>query len=365
MTHLLGFEIDRALLRALWPISALFALFIVAEFFGLGVFRALEERDGRFLLEQVLGDPAAPVRPVPRGWLAAISLALMLHLSLVLSLGRRLARTAGLLLVTSLLLVAVSVVLAMRGWLLNTFLPIGFSWAFLVTAGTVVVRIERERRESTLLQFGRFVHPDVARQLADGGEARLSGEEREITVMFTDIRGFSALSARLAPDELLRFLNTVLEAQAQIVIRHWGTVDKFIGDGMLAFWGAPHPHQDHARAALEAAREIQLRVPVLAREALDGSSDVRIGIGLHTGRATVGLLGAMAKADYTAIGHTVNAAARIQDQARSASLLVSEATFMAAGCPPGIRDLGEIELRGCGRLRLYALPEAEVYSTSG
>jgi adenylate cyclase len=209
----------------------------------------------------------------------------------------------------------------------------------------------REKRRVREL-FGRYVTPAYVERLAERPETlRLGGERVPLTVLFSDIRGFTSLSERLPADAVIHLLNQYLDAMAEVVFRHEGTIDKFIGDAVMAFWGAPVPVADHARRAVEAALDMTTELDRLnARWSEDGSSPpLRIGIGIHTGEAVVGNIGSLSrKLDYTAIGDTVNLASRLEglNKEQGTTILVSEATARAAGTGYEFHDLGEVSVKG-------------------
>ena len=209
----------------------------------------------------------------------------------------------------------------------------------------------RERRRIREL-FSRYVPPEYVRRLADDFEnLRLGGERAEITVLFSDIRNFTALSERLPPERVVSILNAYLERMAAVVFRHGGTLDKFIGDAVMAFWGAPLAAPDHARRAVDAALEMQAELAGLNRElaAESGGVELRIGIGVNTGPAVVGNIGSLAhKLDYTAIGDTVNLASRLEglNKELGTEILIGDATRAALGAGFELRERGEVRVKG-------------------
>ncbi len=202
--------------------------------------------------------------------------------------------------------------------------------------------------------FARYVHADVVRELIDGEDAiSLAGEEREITVLFSDIRGFTTMSEHVDPAELVAQLNEYFEAMVEVVAAHHGAVDKFLGDGMMAIFGAPARRDDHAERACCAALDMLDRLEhVNDGRAQRGLAPLRIGIGIHTGRAVVGNVGSPPfRVDFTAIGDTVNLAARIEAMTKELGALVvaSDATreaVAAAGVELDFDELGSVVARG-------------------
>lgn len=258
---------------------------------------------------------------------------------------------------------------AAQGLLVDPVAPLG--GALLTIFGTTAywyLAVERQRRYIRQA-FGRYVSPDVLARIEQSPEAlRLGGVNREITVLFMDVRGFTSLSETLSPQETIRFLNTLLGALSAAVIETEGTLDKYIGDSLMAFWNAPLDVADHpARAAAAALR---MRAALAELNAGGGlglppGQQVRIGIGIHTGLACVGNVGTLRRLSYSAVGDTVNTAARIETACKdfATDILLSEETARRL---PGFatRPAGSIQLRGksgaCAVFYLDAPKPAEI-----
>ncbi|OJY36698.1 MAG: hypothetical protein BGP06_13355 [Rhizobiales bacterium 65-9] len=200
--------------------------------------------------------------------------------------------------------------------------------------------------------FGRYVSPAVIEALAaDPSKLRLGGDIRQVTVLFSDIRNFTQRSERLPANEVVHFLNTVHTPMSDAVMRFGGTVDKYIGDGLMAFWNAPLDDPDHVRNALRAALAMIEELPnISARLSLEQPGDappLGLGIGLHTGQACVGNLGSARRFDYSIVGDTVNSAARIEPLCKDygAQIIVSEAIVAAAPSFAYI-EIDAVALRG-------------------
>ncbi|HEX8164401.1 MAG TPA: adenylate/guanylate cyclase domain-containing protein [Beijerinckiaceae bacterium] len=244
--------------------------------------------------------------------------------------------------------------------------------AFGIAGVSVLRRTEAERRWIRDA-FGHYLSPAVVETLArDPSRLVLGGETRILTVLFSDIRGFTSRSEKLSAEEVVGFLNSIHTPLTQHVLDTGGTLDKFMGDGMMAFWNAPVEVRDHVRAALRAALAMQRTVAAmderLKAEALglgQAPGALAIGIGIHTGPACVGNVGSMQRFDYSAIGDTVNAAARIEPLCKAfrVGILVSEAVVAAA---PDFAYLyvGAVALRGReSETTLYALHGDEAAAT--
>lgn len=226
------------------------------------------------------------------------------------------------------------------------------------------IRHALEAAVSSLRAFSLFVPIALVQRLLDrsNGTLRLA-EEREVTVMFTDIVGFTQLASSMTPGEVTAVLDRHFETVAAAVEAEGGTVDKFIGDGVLAYWGAPEPTADHAARALRAAARIQ---KVHAEAAHGEGADARFGlrIGLHSGPVVAGTVGTGERLDYTVVGDTVNVASRLEQLGRevdpdcSCCALASGEVVARAGdgaCHP----LGPRALRGrAGEVEVFRLPAA-------
>jgi adenylate cyclase len=173
----------------------------------------------------------------------------------------------------------------------------------------------------------------VVKQLLDNPDSfRLGGANQTVTVLFADIRGFTSLSERENPEKIVGLLNKYFSAMSDIIFAHGGTLDKYIGDGLMAIFGAPTATQDDALNAVKAAVAMQKRLVTLNEELVrDGFSAISVGIGLHTGEATIGYIGSDQRSEYTAIGDTVNLAARLESNAAGGQVLLSDATAAACG----------------------------------
>ncbi|HYC71275.1 MAG TPA: adenylate/guanylate cyclase domain-containing protein [Opitutaceae bacterium] len=206
---------------------------------------------------------------------------------------------------------------------------------------------ERDRVRDLL---GKVVSPEIAAQLMQS-DLKLGGEEREVTVLFSDLRDFTTLSEKLPPAEVLALLNRYLDRMSAIVERHGGVIDKYIGDAIMALFGAPVAAPDAAARALAAAREMVAALADLNRElAAEGRPPLQFGIGINTGRVVAGNMGSRSRLNYTVIGDGVNLAARLEaltkDPAHGASIIVSESAARAARELDALRLLGTVQVKG-------------------
>jgi len=223
--------------------------------------------------------------------------------------------------------------------------PAAFWWIILQGYLLIEEQITVARTRST---FGRFVTPSVARTIIDreeAGKLALGGEEKRVTVVFGDIRGFTTISEGLAPEILLGHLNRYFDGMVDIVNRYEGTVNKFNGDNIMVLWGAPLEMKDQARKAVECALEMQ-RWIVSERE--KGGPDVSFGFGINTGPVVAGFLGAKGRMEYTVIGDNANVASRLtaSDIARRDQVVVSGETLGELGDDVDAVDLGAVLVKG-------------------
>ena len=202
-----------------------------------------------------------------------------------------------------------------------------------VTVETVKAHKRLAREEVARANYSRFMPEYVVKQLLENPNSfRLGGANQTITVLFADIRGFTSLSENEKPEKVVGLLNLYFSAMTEIIFEHGGTLDKYIGDELMALFGAPTATPQDAANAVKVAIAMQKRLLTLNRELVDlGYSQIAVGIGMHTGEATIGYIGSEQRSEYTAIGDTVNTASRLQSNAAGGQILVSEATATAAG----------------------------------
>jgi adenylate cyclase len=202
-----------------------------------------------------------------------------------------------------------------------------------VTVETVKAHNRLAREEVARANYSRFMPEYVVKQLLENPDSfKLGGVNQTITVLFADIRGFTSLSEKENPEKIVGLLNKYFSAMSEIIFAHGGTLDKYIGDGLMALFGAPTATPEDAVNALKTAVSMQQRLVILNKELeAEGFSRIQIGIGLHTGVATIGYIGSDQRSEYTAIGDTVNLAARLESSAKGGQILISEATAAASG----------------------------------
>jgi adenylate cyclase len=202
-----------------------------------------------------------------------------------------------------------------------------------VTVETVKAHKRLAREEVARANYSRFMPEYVVKQLLENPDSfRLGGANQTITVLFADIRRFTSFSENKNPEKVVGLLNHYFSAMTEIIFGNGGTLDKYVGDGLMALFGAPTATPEDAKNAVNAAVAMQKRLATLNPELVSlGYATIEVGIGLHTGEATVGYIGSERRSEYTAIGDTVNLASRLESNAVGGQILISEATARAAG----------------------------------
>jgi len=231
--------------------------------------------------------------------------------------------------------------------------PVLLSGALAVVyAGHIFAHYWIESREKRWLRqaFGQYVSDSLVDAIITNPERlQLGGEEVEATVLFADLVGFTSMAENTAPKELIRLLNEYFSTMTEIILDHRGTVDKFIGDSVMAFWGAPLPLADHATLACETALEMQAAMrPLQENWESQGFPRISIGIGLHTGPVVAGNVGSKKRFNYTIMGDAVNLAARLEHANRfyGTEIIMSEATCRRLGDTFLVRELDLVQVRG-------------------
>lgn len=280
-------------------------------------------------------------------WLELLGPLLLLLGLIALLLREQLPAAFALSLFGSLALLAGSYALALHGLLLGVLPGLISLWLLLAAALSLFYLRRRQQLQDTIRLFSRFMDPVVVNQLVarDDPEALLASKECQLTVLFSDIRNFTTLSEQHTPSEIVHLLEGYFSSQVEVLFKHQATLDKFIGDAIMAFWGAPLDNPQQADQAILAALEMLENLDAFRRDY--NCPDFDIGIGLHTGPAVVGLVGAKQRYDYTAIGDTVNLASRIEGLTKGrAHLLVSAATRDACSLPLDFVPHGDHQVKG-------------------
>lgn len=203
-----------------------------------------------------------------------------------------------------------------------------------------VAELERTNR------LRRFLPEPVAAMIvnAGGGSTLLNSQRRTVTVLFADLRGFTAFASAVPPEQVIAALNAFHQASGPLIEEAGGTLERFLGDGLLVLFNAPLPCEDPAKRALTLAQQMQAAFPDAVKPFQTGSSLIGLGIGIATGEATLGQIGFEGRLDYAAIGAAPNLAARLCDKADSGQILLCETTAQAIGA--GLQEAGEFDLKG-------------------
>ena len=250
-------------------------------------------------------------------------------------------------------------------WLRAAGVSLGLAFGYGSAVIDHFVREQRERR-----RLSQFFSPAVLREVVrHRGEVSLGSSRRLLTVLFSDIRGFTSIAERLEPEQVAEMLQEYLTEMTEIVFKHRGTVDKYIGDCIMALYNVPFEDPEHAANAIRTALELQARAQVVsARWEQRLGVSIRAGVGINTGEAVVGTLGSRQRLEYTAIGDTVNLASRLESATKEygASILVSEFTWervrgqFVARELGDVTELGSIQVRGKSRpVKIYSVLPAD------
>ena len=223
---------------------------------------------------------------------------------------------------------------------------------YLTFAAIMLYRVIFEQGQARAMRglLGQYLSPSVVAEVARDPESlKLGGDEREMTVLFSDLRDFTTVSESLSPEQLVQLLTEYLTAMSDVIFRHEGTIDKYMGDAIMAFWGAPKRHEDHAALAVRAALEMLEELARLNQKwAAEGRPTLRMGIGLNTGVMKVGNMGSASRFDYTVMGDAVNLGARIEslNKEYGTAVIVGVGTLRLAGSGVRARFLDLVAVKG-------------------
>ncbi len=222
-----------------------------------------------------------------------------------------------------------------------TYTLLALFTSYLLNIGFKIWEAQKEKNKTFRL-FSRYVSYEVAKKLAQGGQVlELGGIRREITVLFLDIRGFTSIAELKSPEEVVSILNSLFKIVNKVIFDHGGTLDKYMGDALMAVFNAPLDVENHESKAVQAAMEIQRNITAHGEEfAKVYGEKIGVGIGINSGEAVVGNIGTEERADYTAIGDVVNIAARLEAKAEKGEILIGPAT------KERLSALYEVALRG-------------------
>jgi adenylate cyclase len=252
-----------------------------------------------------------------------------------------------------------------QGLWLNVVYPVLLAALLFVSTALVFYFFAFSEKRYLKRAFQHYVPPAVVEDLvADSAKLRLGGEKRELTVLFSDIRGFTALSETMPPEDLVKLLNGYFTRMTERVFAHQGSLDKYIGDAIMAVFGAPLPAEQHARLACRAALDMVAELELMKAEwRAAGVPPLDIGVGINTGPMIVGNMGSASRFNYTVLGDAVNLASRIEslNKTYGTNILLSEHTYERVKDEfPNAREIDEVRVRGRSQpVRLYELiPQA-------
>lgn len=236
------------------------------------------------------------------------------------------------------------------GWILNLIYPLSAYLLIYISITAYEYFSESKQKRFIKGAFSTYLAPTVVKQLMDSPEKlKLGGEERQITAFFSDVQGFTGISEKLTPGELVDLLNEFLTEMTDIILKYQGTVDKFEGDAIIAMFGAPIDMENHAEVAAKASIDMQKRLVELREHWKDvGKPELEMRIGLDTGPAVVGNMGSASRMDYTMMGNTVNTAARLEGVNKIYGIytLIGETTYEEAGDGVVCREIDSVNVVG-------------------
>ena len=234
-------------------------------------------------------------------------------------------------------------------WLYLTLPLASMLFYFALVEMLIFARTEAQSREIKKA-FASYVSPDLVKEIIRNPDGlKLGGEQRELSVLFSDIRGFTTLSEQLQPEKLVYLLNQLLDPMTECIINNGGMLDKYIGDAVMAIFNAPLDLDSHPKMAAKSAQEMIAKVQELnTRLKKEAMPAIKVGVGVHTGVATVGNIGSKLRFDYTAIGDTVNLASRLEGltKAYSVDIVISESTNNALNDEFLSRKLDIVRVKG-------------------
>jgi adenylate cyclase len=229
---------------------------------------------------------------------------------------------------------------------LQIFAGVGNQAAAAIHNSMLARKIEQEAK--TRAQFQRLLSPNLVEQVVSGKlQLEKGGALSEVTLLFSDIRGFTAMSEKSEPPEIVRMLNEYFELMVDVVFKHEGTLDKFVGDEIIALFGAPVAIPNAEKKAVECALDMMQVLSEFNRtRAAEGQEEIKIGIGINTGTVVTGAIGSSRALQYTAIGDAVNTASRLCSLAKAGEVLVSEGTYGKVGAAVSATALPPVRVKG-------------------
>ncbi len=286
------------------------------------------------------------------GYTIAVEFALLLLISLVMTILMTLLSALASTL-TAILLAGSMLALNLYAWSGNIVIPLAPMIALIMLLFTFHMFygffVEARGKRQITRMFGQYVPPELVDEMSiHPDDLGVGGESREMTVLFSDVRGFTTISEGLNPQELTQLMNEMLTPMTRIIHRHRGTIDKYMGDAIMAFWGAPLNDPEHARNALLAGLEMLAVIPDLQRDfAAKGWPPIRIGVGLNTGMMNVGNMGSEFRMAYTVLGDAVNLGSRLEGLTKQYGVSIMVSEFTKAKVPDFVyRELDRVRVKG-------------------
>ena len=247
-------------------------------------------------------------------------------------------------------LISIFLIFDNLGIIMNILYPLFTLVLVYLILVAIYYRTEEKNRKWITSVFGKYVSPIVIEELVKNPDKlNLGGEKRDITIFFSDIRGFTPIAEKLSPEELVQLLNEYLDEMSSIIIKNNGLVDKYMGDAIMAFWGAPIDQPTHAELACSSSLEMIDKLKELQKKwKKEGIPSFDIGIGLNSGEAIVGNMGSSKRFDYTAMGDNVNLASRLEGLNKNygTNIIISENTYKIVKDNFKTRKLGTVKVKG-------------------
>jgi len=294
---------------------------------------------------------------------------LLISILVSLLLGRKIQYTIIALFVAIFLPLIIGFTLFLLRIEILTFPPL-ISATFSLITGQVYLLMTEEKEKKLIRQtFSKYVSPEFVNILIENPDlAKTGGQENEVTMLFSDIRGFTTISESMSAKELVEFLNVYLSRMTDIILQNKGTLDKYIGDAIVAFWGAPVKLENHAYYACLSAVKMMEALKEFNREMEQkGKTKINIGIGINSGNVLVGNIGSEKKMNYTAIGETATITEELQDENKTygTNIIISEYTYERVKDLVTVRELDKIYLKGIEKaIKIYELLDIKELKTS-
>ncbi len=275
--------------------------------------------------------------------LAAVILAISLIAGILYS-TVKIRYSAPIMTILALAYIIFSIFIFKKGLIINLVYPLMAVVLTSLTTISYIAALEAHNKKHILSLFGKYVSKDVVDHLLKSEKAiELGGTEREVTSMFADIRGFTSMSEKMTPHEVITFLNHYFGDMTDLIFAHDGTLDKYVGDALFALWGSPLPDKDHAYKAVKCALAIQVKLKTQHRKDIP---PINLGIGICSGPAVVGNMGSRQRQEFTAIGDTINTSSRLSGTASGGQIMITESTYKMIKDRVEVKKLEPLKVKG-------------------